>query len=92
MNNITEEPLSVTFLSVVWKEIKATVKYWCCGKEEKENKNKDSRNGKAIPGQGESGFRDGAANNPNKISMGTKKNDRAKLTRKVHFNSFTQGN
>ena len=30
-------------------------------KEEKENKNQDSRNGKAIPGQGESGFRDGAA-------------------------------
>ena len=26
-------------------------------KEEKENKNQDSRNGKAIPGQGESGFR-----------------------------------
>ena len=30
-------------------------------KEEKENKNQDSRNGQAIPGQGESGFRDGAA-------------------------------
>ena len=30
-------------------------------KEEKENKNQDSRNGKAIPGQGESGFRDGSA-------------------------------
>ena len=29
-------------------------------KEEKENKNQDSRNGKAIPGQGESGFRDAA--------------------------------
>lgn len=34
MNKIAEEPLSVTFLSVVWKEIKATVKYWCYGKEE----------------------------------------------------------
>lgn len=42
MNNITEEPLSVTFLSVVWKGIKATVKYWCCGKEEKENKEGDN--------------------------------------------------
>ena len=31
-------------------------------KEEKENKNQDSRNGKAIPGQGESGFRE--ATNP----------------------------
>lgn len=42
MNKITEEPLSVTFLSVVWKEIKATIKYWCCGKnEEKENKEGD---------------------------------------------------
>ena len=41
MNNITEKPLSVTFMSVVWKEIKATVKYWCCGKEEKENKEGD---------------------------------------------------
>ena len=30
-------------------------------KEEKENKNQDSRNGQAIPGQGESGFRDAAA-------------------------------
>ena len=30
-------------------------------KEEKENKNQDPRNGQAIPGQGESGFRDGAA-------------------------------
>ena len=30
-------------------------------KEEKENKNQDSRNGQAIPGQGESGFRDGSA-------------------------------
>ena len=30
-------------------------------KEEKENKNQDSRNGQAIPGQGESGFREGAA-------------------------------
>ena len=30
-------------------------------KEEKENKNQDSRNGKAIPRQGESGFRNGAA-------------------------------
>ena len=30
-------------------------------KEEKENKNQDPRNGKAIPGQGESGFRDGSA-------------------------------
>ena len=29
-------------------------------KEEKENKNQDSRNGQAIPGQGESGFRDAA--------------------------------
>ena len=29
--------------------------------DKKENKNQDSRNGKAIPGQGESGFRDGAA-------------------------------
>ncbi|MQP82306.1 YSIRK-type signal peptide-containing protein [Streptococcus mitis] len=29
-------------------------------KEEKENKNQDSRNGKAIPGHGESGFRDAA--------------------------------
>ena len=28
--------------------------------DKKENKNQDSRNGKAIPGQGESGFRDGA--------------------------------
>ena len=31
-------------------------------KEEKENKNQDSRNGKAIPGQGESGFREATAN------------------------------
>ena len=30
-------------------------------KEEKVNKNQDSRNGQAIPGQGESGFRDAAA-------------------------------
>ena len=30
-------------------------------KEEKVNKNQDSRNGQAIPGKGESGFRDGAA-------------------------------
>ena len=29
--------------------------------DKKENKNQDPRNGKAIPGQGESGFRDGAA-------------------------------
>ena len=29
--------------------------------DKKENKNQDSRNGKAIPGQGESGFRDGSA-------------------------------
>ena len=29
-------------------------------REEKENKNQDSRNGQAIPGQGESGFRDAA--------------------------------
>ena len=29
--------------------------------DKKENKNQDSRNGKAIPGQGESGFRDAAA-------------------------------
>ena len=29
-------------------------------KEEKENKNQDSRNGQAIPGQGESGFREAA--------------------------------
>ena len=29
-------------------------------KEEKENKNQDSRNGKVIPGQGESGFREAA--------------------------------
>lgn len=39
MNNITEKPISVTFLSVVWKEIKATIKYWCCGS--KENKEGD---------------------------------------------------
>ena len=31
-------------------------------KEEKENKNQDSRNGKVIPGQGESGFREASAN------------------------------
>ncbi len=31
-------------------------------KEEKENKNQDSRNGQAIPGQGESGFREATAN------------------------------
>ena len=31
-------------------------------KEEKENKNQDPRNGKAIPGQGESGFREAPAN------------------------------
>ena len=30
--------------------------------KEKENKNQDSRNGKAIPGQGESGFREATAN------------------------------
>lgn len=42
MNNITEEPLSEMLLRVVWKEIKATIKYWCCGKEEKENKEGDS--------------------------------------------------
>ena len=36
------------------KEEKATKEN---NKEEKENKNKDPRNGKAIPGQGESGFR-----------------------------------
>ena len=29
--------------------------------DKKENKNQDSRNGQAIPGQGESGFRDGSA-------------------------------
>ena len=32
-------------------------------KEEKENKNQDSRNGKVIPGQGESGFREAAGTN-----------------------------
>ena len=31
-------------------------------KEEKENKNQDPRNGQAIPGQGESGFREASAN------------------------------
>ena len=31
-------------------------------KEEKENKNQDPRNGQAIPGQGESGFREATAN------------------------------
>lgn len=36
MNNITEKPIPVTLLSVIWKEIKATVKYWCCGEENKE--------------------------------------------------------
>lgn len=41
MNNLTEKPISVTFLSVVWKEIKATIKYWCCGSKEKENKEGD---------------------------------------------------
>ena len=35
-------------------------------KEEKENKNQDSRNGQAIPGQGESGFR--AASSSGKIT------------------------
>lgn len=40
MKKLTEEPISVTFLSVVWKEIKATIKYWCCGN--KENKEGDS--------------------------------------------------
>ena len=40
MNNITEKPISVTLLSVIWEEIKATVKYWCCG-EENENKEGD---------------------------------------------------
>lgn len=40
MNNITEKPIPVTLLSVIWKEIKVTVKYWCCG-EEKENKEGD---------------------------------------------------
>ena len=34
MNKITEEPLSLTIMSVVWKEIKATIKYWCCGSKD----------------------------------------------------------
>ena len=33
-------------------------------KEEKEHKNNDSRNGKAIPGKGESGFREATTANP----------------------------
>ena len=33
-------------------------------KEEKVNKNNDPRNGKAIPGKGESGFREAATANP----------------------------
>ena len=33
-------------------------------KEEKEHKNNDSRNGKAIPGNGKSGFREAATTNP----------------------------
>ena len=43
-------------------------------KEEKENKNQDSRNGKAIPGNGESGFRE-AAGTTSETSNTTVTND-----------------
>ena len=43
-------------------------------KEEKENKNQDPRNGKAIPGNGESGFRADTATND---ATGTSSNDAA---------------
>ena len=43
-------------------------------KEEKENKNQDSRNGQAIPGKGESGFRGDTATND---ATGTSSNDAA---------------
>ena len=36
--------------------------------KEKENKNQDPRNGKAIPGKGESGFREAVSNSANTIS------------------------
>ena len=43
--------------------------------EEKENKNQDSRNGNAIPGQGESGFRDAATATGYKNDINTVNNE-----------------
>ena len=63
--DIDKELSSLNNIDFILKSIpKASIEK----KLEKENKNQDPRNGKAIPGKGESGFREAVLNSANTIS------------------------